>query len=284
MPDAIADAQVLLDAATLNRQDPCLDGCLLRLPDYGQLVMTGDIHGHQRNFAKLKKYADLQHAPARHVILHEVIHVEHNGPMGNDNSHQLMIEAARWKIEFPDQIHVLHSNHEMSQLTGKEICKGGRVVNLDFEQSLAATYGSKADCVLDAIREYIASFALAARTHNRMFLSHSLPNMSDLAAFDPTILQRPLGLDDFRDGGDAYLIVWGRHHPSRLLEQLADIFDVDWFLCGHQPQESGSRVLHNRMIILASDHNHGAFLPFDLKKSYTIQELSSLIRPFAAIG
>ena len=87
MADAVADAQVLLEAAALCSEDPLLDGCLLRFPDYGQLVMTGDIHGHRRNFEKLKRYADLQHAPARHVILHEMIHTEHNGPLGGDDSH-----------------------------------------------------------------------------------------------------------------------------------------------------------------------------------------------------
>ena len=216
--------------------------------------------------------------------MHEIIHAEQDRPDGKDLSHQLMVEAARWKIEFPDQVHFLHSNHEMSQLTGKEICKGGRIVNYDFEASLADTYAAGAQSVLEAICGYISSFALAGRTQNRVFLSHSLPNVSELPNFDASILNRSLSVEDLQDGGSAYMIVWGRNHPPQLLERMGEMLDVDWFLCGHQPQELGSTVVNDRMIILASDHNHGTFLPFDLKKTYTIDELSRFIRPISAIA
>ncbi len=279
-----SDLQTLREAARLNHEDALLKGSLLCFPDYGQLVMTGDMHGHHRNFAKLKKYADLPHAPARHVVLHEHIHAEHGGPIGDDSSIELVIEAAKWKIEFPDQVHFLHSNHELSQYTGKEICKGGRVVNYDFECSITRLYGNYADDILEALREYIASFALAAQTTNRVFLSHSLPSLGDMAHFDPSVVHRPLDHKDMIEGGDAYAMVWGRYQTPAVLSTLAQMFDVDFFICGHQPQETGSAVLHDRLIILASDHNHGTFLPFDLKKTYSIQDLTRLIRPFAAVA
>lgn len=278
------DVQILCDAAQLIRDDSYCDGSLLDFPDFGQVVMTGDMHGHHRNFEKLVKYADLDHARARHVILHELIHAEHSGPIGNDDSIELIVRAARWKTQFPDQVHFLQSNHEMAQYTGKDIIKGGRIVNYDFDCSLQRIYGNGADDVRDALREFIASFPLAARTPNRIFLSHSLPNITDLGTFDPNVLRRPLGGKDLVEGGDAYAMVWGRRHPPKLLDKLARDFDVDFFICGHQPQESGAAVLNDRQIILASDHNHGTFLPFDLKKPYTIKTLTRLIRPFAAIA
>jgi hypothetical protein len=46
----------------------------------------------------------------------------------------------------------------------------------------------------------------------------------------------------------------------------------------------GYDILHDKMIILASDHNHGTFLPFDLRKDYTIEQLEKLIRPIASIA
>ena len=50
MSDAVLAAEILLEAAELNRDDPLLSGSLLVFPDYGQVVMTGDLHGHrQRN-------------------------------------------------------------------------------------------------------------------------------------------------------------------------------------------------------------------------------------------
>ncbi|HEY3243643.1 MAG TPA: hypothetical protein VGM03_09850, partial [Phycisphaerae bacterium] len=49
------------------------------------------------------------------------------------------------------------------------------------------------------------------------------------------------------------------------------------------PQEFGHAVVADRMLILASDHNHGVFLPFDLKKKYTMEDLVGLLRPFAGV-
>lgn len=40
----------------------------------------------------------------------------------------------------------------------------------------------------------------------------------------------------------------------------------------------------NRMIILASDHNHGVFLPIDLNKPVTLESLVKHIRPLTAIA
>ncbi len=40
----------------------------------------------------------------------------------------------------------------------------------------------------------------------------------------------------------------------------------------------------NRMIILASDHNHGVFLPIDLNKPVTLESLVKHVRPLAAIA
>ena len=53
MSDAKLAVEVFRQAAYLNRQDPLLQGSILQFPDYGQVVMTGDLHGHRRNFERL---------------------------------------------------------------------------------------------------------------------------------------------------------------------------------------------------------------------------------------
>ena len=83
--------------------------------------------------------------------------------------------------------------------------------------------------------------------------------------------------------GTAYALVWGRYQTEPLLERLAQELGVDLFICGHQPQEEGFTIVYDRMIILASDHNHGVFLPFDLRRELTLPDLKRLIRPLAAI-
>jgi hypothetical protein len=246
--------------------------------------MTGDLHGHQRNVERIENYCDLAHAPARQVILHEIIHAETESLFCPDLSHLVLLEAARWKCKFPDQVHFLLGNHELSQLTRHEISKGGRYVTQDFLGGVARTYEQDAEAVYEAMLDFIRSFALAARTANRVFLSHSLPGPNDMARFDPAILERALHELDLSEKGSAYALVWGRYQTGEILDVLARTFDVDLFVCGHQPEEAGYEVVHDRMLILASDHNHGMILPFDLRKRHTMQDLVRLMRPLASIA
>lgn len=284
MTDSVQAAEIFSQAAELARNDPLLEGSLLVFPDYGQVVMTGDLHGHRRNFGKLQLYCALEHSGARHVILHEIIHEDVEALTARDESHQVFLDAARWKCEYPDQVHFLLSNHELAQIKKHEITKNGRVVTFAFEECVAHTYGPGSDKVLAAMYDFILSYALAGRTPNRILLSHSLPGARDLAAFDPTVFSRKATAEDLVERGSAHALVWGRYQSETLLDELCKMLDVDFFICGHQPQEDGYGVLHDRLIILASEHNHGVFLPVDLKRPPTIESLTKSIRPFAGVA
>lgn len=283
MNDSFKAADILHEAAELNLNDPLRRGSLLEFPNYGQLVMTGDLHGHSRNFEKLQRYCDLEHFPPRHVILHEIIHQEVVGLEDTDQSFRILIEAAAWKCAYPDQVHFLQSNHELAQLTRHEITKAGRVVTVAFEDAVCDAFGPGGQDVMIGVNAYIKSLPLAARTQNRVFLSHSLPAPRELPGFDATVLSRVPTDADLGDRGSVHSLVWGRYHTAPALAALAEMLDVDVFICGHQPQEMGYDVWHDRLIILASDHNHGVFLPFDLSKPQTAESLERHIRPFAGI-
>jgi hypothetical protein len=271
-------------AAEHNLDDPVREGSLLCFADYGQVVMTGDMHGHRRNFEKLVRYCRLETTPIRHVILHELIHQEPETFGAADRSVELLLEAAQWKTFFPDQVHFLQSNHELAQLQNHEITKGGRIVTDDFERGVAEVMGTSAvDEALRAIDEFIASFPVAGRTPNGVFFSHSLPDVSWMDRFDPTCVHAPPSRLDLSEGGPVYQMVWGRRHTPALIDKLAKAFDVELFVIGHQPQEFGYDVRFDRVIILASDHNHGTFLPIDCRREYTIDSLVARIRPFAGV-
>lgn len=271
-------------AADLNLEDPIREGSLLCFANYGQVVMTGDLHGHRRNFEKLVKYCQLESTPVRHVILHELIHEEPASYGAADTSVELLLDAAKWKTFFPDQIHFLQSNHELAQMQNHQISKGGRIVTEDFDRGVAEVLGSSnVDGALDAIDRFIGSFALAGRTPNRIFFSHSLPDASSIASFDPRCVDQPAGKVDLAEGSSAYGLVWGRRHTSAVIEKLAAAYDVDYFVMGHQPQEFGYEVVMDKIIILASDNNHGVYLPIDCHKRYDIEALVERIRPFAGV-
>jgi len=65
---------------------------------------------------------------------------------------------------------------------------------------------------------------------------------------------------------------------------MAELFDVDLFVLGHQPQEEGFSQAGKNLLIIASDHNHGCILPIDLAKFYTVQQLIDSIVPITSIA
>lgn len=267
-----------------NLDDPARQGSWLCFGDYGQVVMTGDLHGHRGNFEKLVRYCQLESTPIRHVLLHELIHEEPASLGAVDRSFELMLDAARWKTFFPDQVHFLQSNHELAQIQEHQITKGGRDVTLDFERGVAEILGTpRIEPALKAIQTFIASFPIAARSPNGVFFAHSLPDAHRLPEFDANCVRQAAEDLDLSEGGSVYHLVWGRRHTPELLDLLSRVYNVKFFLIGHQPQEEGHSVLHDRLIILASDHNHGVFLPVDCRRPYTIEELISRIRPFAGV-
>ena len=68
-----------------------------------------------------------------------------------------------------------------------------------------------------------------------------------MPSFNPSVFGRVPTEEDLHSPGSAYLLVWGRHQTAKELDQLTEMLDSDFFLCGHQPQEMGHEVLHDRL-------------------------------------
>ncbi len=287
MTDAVVDAKAacaaLHEAASLMREDPNRSGSLIRFGSAGQLVLTGDMHGNLKNFEKLQRFCDLERSPGRSVILHELVHEELHGHDDIDYSIDLLVRAAQWKVAFPDNVFFLQSNHELAQLRGQEITKGGRSVLDDFARGVELRFGRQRDEVLAAVNDYIAALPLAARTANGIFVCHSLPDPLLLDGFDITLFDRIPSEADLSPGGPGYALVWGRFQTPDEVAFFAERLGVKLFVVGHTPQEFGyARV--GQMLILGSDHNHGAFLPVDLSKDYTPEMLEAAVRKFVSVA
>lgn len=282
LSDAATAISLLREAAQLNLEDPSREGSLLRFGTAGQLVITGDMHGNLRNFDKLQRFCALDRSPARYVILQELVHEDLQRPGQIDFSIDLLVRAVAWKSQFPDNVFFLQSNHELAQLRNQEITKGGRSVLHDFECGVARRYGAMADAVLESVDQYIDSLALAARTANGIFISHSLPEPLTIPSFDTSVFSRRPTDGDLSPGGPAYSLVWGRFHSAEAVQFFARRVGVELCVVGHTPQEMGYSTIGN-MLIIASDHAHGAFLPVDLSRRYTIEEIEDSVRKFAGV-
>ena len=269
-------------AALVNLESPLRNGSTVRLPAEGHLTMTGDLHDNGLNFARLIKMAALHTEPTRHLILHEIIHGRHR-VNGRDMSIRTLARVAALKLQYPDQVHLLQSNHELAQLGGQGISKGGVSVVREFDEAMDYLYGDDAEDVRDAMGQFIRSFILSVKCKNGVFCSHSLPSPHQLDAFDPTVIYRLPTDADLRSGGSGYVMVWGRNHTQELADHLASSWSASLFVMGHQPVEMGFETEGESMLILASDHEHGMALPIDLGKQYTMDELVAHLVPLASV-
>ena len=282
MPQKIID--LLAEGAEANRNEKFRRGNLICLPNEGSLVAAGDIHGHQRNFERIRTFADLAGNPDRHVVLQEIIHGGAEDCEGGCLSYKLLFEIIAYKLAFPDQVHLIMGNHDTAFISDINVVKDGKEMNRSMLSAMEREYGLCCRDIKPAMRKYFFSQPLAVKCENRIWLSHSLPSERLAKMFDPEILQRELKIEDMVRPGSVYMLTWGRRHSPKLLKQMAELLDVDIFILGHQPQPQGWTKAGENLIIIASDHNHGCLLPVELSKSYTVEELADSIVPLASIS
>ncbi len=280
--DQLIDA--LEKGTQANLQSKYRHGNLIRLSGPGQLIMTGDIHDHDRNYEKLVRFANLENQPESHLVLHELIHRGHAAMPNLCYSYRLVAQAALLKATYPDQVHYLLGNHAMAQIAREEVLKNGQPMIQAILDALREEFGSDSEKVLEVMDAFLISLPIAIRTENRIWISHSLPSFRHLKEFDDSIFDMDITRDAIANNTSLRALTWDRSHNDKCMADLKERWDVDFFLVGHQAQETGFARPHDNMIILASDHNHGHCMPIDLDKSYTPDELFALLKPIASIA
>jgi len=282
MPQTIID--LLNKGKEANSEDTFRRGNLIQLPAEGDLIITGDLHGHRRNFERAVAFADLTNNPDRHIILQEIIHGGPEDSEGGCLSYQLLFDVVRYKLSFPNRVHVIMGNHDTAFINNSEVMKDGKEMNRAMCSALKREYKKDTVKIVFAIRQYLFSQPLAVKCRNRIWISHSLPADRLVDKFDPEIVNRELKVDDVVKPGSAYLLTWSRKMSQALLDKMAELFDIDTFVLGHQPQEQGWCQAGKNLIIIASNHNHGCLLPIDLAQSYTVEQLIEALVPMASLS
>jgi len=281
MPQTIID--LLKKGAQANQGDKFRQGNLILLPADTDLVVSGDIHGHTRNFERLVTFADLQNNLHRHLLLQEIIHGGPEDSQGGCLSYRLLFDVIDYKLSFPDRVHIIMGNHDTALISGGEVMKNGREMNRAMRCALNREFPDAAAEIESAIKQFLFSQPLALRTQNRIWASHSLPDDRYIDEFDPEIFDRPIRDSDMVKPGPVYILTWGRRHNLQTLKTLSKLFDADTFILGHQPQQQGWSQPAENLIIIASDHNHGCLLPISTVKPYTVTEITDSIVPLASI-
>lgn len=281
--DAVCD--VLLAGARACLEAACRDGSIDRIVSPGTLIASGDLHDNPSAFTTLVRVAELdsdretapqrekdapgqrEHAPPVHLTLHEIIHSDRL-INGMDFSHRALVRVAALKAAFPERVHVLLGNHELSQIVGAGIIKDGIKVVDAFNMGTEYAFGAESARVNEAIAEFVRAMPLALRCvcpGGDILCAHSIPAPAMMQRFDPTVLSRPLTPEDYEPRkGAAHLMVWGRGYDAEQLEDLVERWGVNMFILGHEKAEEGVKFIPPCAIVLNSDHDRGVYLPVDL--------------------
>jgi hypothetical protein len=277
-------AAILKKTTELNKAEKGRSGNIIHLPPQGRLIISGDLHGNRWSFDQIVKYARLDQNPDTHIIFQEIIHGGPQDCEGGCLSFKLLIDAAALKIQYPDNVHFVMGNHDLSAIKDTEVLRGGKEMSVCFKAGVESCFGEKYEIVLLAMRQMLFSQPLAAKTQTGIFISHSLPAQRYADDFDPTVLDRDLTMFDINRPNSAYTLLWGRNHSSELLESLAQTLGVRFFVAGHQKQDDGYKRVDPNMLILACDHNNGCIAEIDLAKDYGFDELCDSIKKLYDLG
>jgi hypothetical protein len=272
-------------AAEENQVSQLRQHQVVHLPEEGEVYIAGDLHDHRRNFEKFVRSADLGANPQRHVVLQELIHGDHFDTNGAEESWKMLVKAAELKADFPNQVHFLLANHDLAQVHGEGIMKGGQSVCEAFTAGVKRDFGDRSALVNASIADFLLSFPLGVRTHNGLFFCHSLPADSEIADFDYTVFDRPLtGADYRRRVGPVYQLIWGRKASAAGAELFAEKVKANLLITGHQPQEVGYLVNGDHHLIIASEHNQGVMLKLNLTTPYDMDGLLQAMRKFVSMA
>ena len=239
-------------------------GCTHLLPDQGSVLVTGDLHDNPINLSKIIKLANLD-IPTHYVVLQELIHSA-GDTSAMDLSYRMLVRVALLVCTYPNQVHPILANHELSQATGRPITKGGGELVEKFSRGVTHVFGSRANVVNDSLHDFIMSMPLAVRSNSGLMCLHSLPNELMMDEFDKDILVRDLTpIDLCGEKGSAYLIVWGRQHSEEQVDELAKYWGVKLFCLGHAWVPNGINMAYRNVLQLNSDHHNGSVVSIALE-------------------
>src|SRR3954447_5874169 len=287
MPDPQKILSTIKRATELFRNTPGRQGGLVTLGDSVEdVLVVGDLHGNIPAFRQVLNAADLANHPARHLVLQELVHGNrHYHDDKGDKSHQLVDIVSALKCQFPERVHLILGNHELSELTGRPIAKAGVALNALFRQGVETAYGDSADAIYEAYRKLFATLPLAVRTPNRVFLCHTIPDPLYLDTLDIGLLEADTWPpESLKRGGTIYALTWGRNTEPETIDRFASMVDADWFITGHQPCDEGYRQANHRQIIIDGTAQDPTYCLFPARDPVTIERLVECVKVLPIAG
>lgn len=282
MPDPQKILTTIRRATELFRQTPGRSGAVVTLDESAvDVLVLGDLHGHLHVLAQLLKIAALDEHPGRHLVLQEPTHDSRIDPDEGqvDRSHRTIDLICALKCQYPDRVHLILGNHELSELTGRSISKKGFALNSLFRQGVEGSYGEHAEAIIAAYHDLFRALPLAVRTRNRVFIGHTIPDAADLEKLDLDVFQNDQWPPEMlKRGGSVYALTWGRDTSPENAERFAALVEADLIVNGHQPCIEGFQVPNPRQIILDGTDPYPAYCRFPANEPVSLATLQEGIR------
>jgi hypothetical protein len=268
-------------AAEANRQTPGRQGSTVVLGTdlTDEIMVTGDIHGHRRNFNLIRQIAALDQYPRRHLVLQEICH---GGPTYWQNSgcmsHAILEDVAALKVKYPERVHFILGNHELAEMIDYPVQKNRQLLNLTFRLGLQQMYGTAAERVRDALLRFLWTCPLAIRLPHGVFISHSLPDRTDARGFDPAVLDRQLTPEDCLEHQDAFRLVWGRDYRQQNARAFAERVGARLLITGHEPCTEGFVAPNDLQVILDCCGDVAAYVLLPVGPELSHQQIMERVR------
>ena len=165
-------------ATELFRSTPGRSGRSSRSTTADEVMVVGDLHGNLPAFRKALTRGGPGQATRRGTWSCRSWSTRSTciDEDRRDRSHQLVDLVSALKCQYPDRVHLILGNHELSELTGRVIGKDGQALNLRFRQGIKTAYGPRTNEIYEAYLDLFAALPLAVRTPNRVFICHTLPD------------------------------------------------------------------------------------------------------------
>ena len=140
-------------------------GSVMAPDDADEVMVVGDLHGNLPAFRQALAIAALDRHPRRHLVLQELVHeINTKDDDRPDRSHRLVDLVSALKCQYPQRVHLILGNHELSELAGRIIGKDGHTLNLRFRRGMGFAYGARTQDVYEAYLVLFAALPLAVRT------------------------------------------------------------------------------------------------------------------------
>ena len=276
---AEAAIRLVTEAAEANVSCPYRMGALIELPDAGEVMITGDLHGNFTNFRLIVDRADLARNPQRHLVLQELVH-EEDLPRDETvcRSYRLVEMSARLKTMFPDRLHLIMGNHEFAEMNDLAIGKHGRELNELFDGGLRRAYGERWADVKAAYKGFWRTLPLAMVTVHGVFICHSTPTADHMEGITRDYLRRLEPGQDLERKKPPFYLLWGRDYSDETADAFARQMQVDLMVVAHTPCDDGYWVASRRHIVVDSSCQAPRYLLLPLDRPVTQEQAAQLVR------